>query len=312
MSCLVTAITDPPHNHGQNQDSVVVQKKKTTTGKEAILAIVSDGMGEQGQAASASVAKAFSEWFLDFCNSDKEISSEFIQKSWDTIIKKATKRLYQKFGGDSGATMAVFLVVDQDWYMSNVGDVRVYEITEVGVKQLSTDHTYAAREVALGHMEPSEAVNDPKAFYVFQSLGKTKDIVSSTAYGQVEPFASYIICSSGFHHQHKMSALYRELSPRHLDESNAESVLTSMIAERITDEDASIVLLLSSSEKSEEQASAEEVVVADEPKNIVSSEDEIEDLFSHELTEEDSEMEESDTELEQLFNKPQTEKGGQK
>lgn len=293
MSYYVTAITDPPHKKGQNQDSVIVQKIKTTSGKEAILSVVCDGMGELGQIASASIATAFSEWFQDFCNSEDQNSTESIQKSWDIIIKKATKRLFQKLGGDSGATVAVFLVVGEDWYMTNVGDVRVYEVTKSGVKQISTDHTYAAREVALGHMEPSEAVNDPKAFYVFQSLGKTKDIISSSANGQIEPSASYIVCTGGFYHQYKMSTLYRELSPIHVNDSNADNVLVSMIQGKATEEDASIVLLLSS-EESEKNSSSETTDSAKEP-------------------EEDLSLEyETYTELDELFDKSQDEKGGEK
>lgn len=216
MNLTVTAATHPDHSEGTNQDAVVVKRAKTADGKDAIFVIVCDGMGEHGQSASASVANALNAWFEAFIATvGADLSPHAIFRTWDAVLKKMTKRLFSAFGDDgSCATVAMFLMVDNAWYMANIGDVRVYKISEEGAQLLSTDHTFAEREIALGHMDPIEAMTDPQAFCVLQAIGKTKDVVASTATGVEENGDSvFLVCTDGFYRKNRISMLYKDFRP---------------------------------------------------------------------------------------------------
>ena len=55
-----------------------------------------------------------------------------------------------------GTTLTALLLLEGRYYISHVGDCRVYVMGN-GMEQLTVDQTYVAREVALGHMTPEQA-----------------------------------------------------------------------------------------------------------------------------------------------------------
>lgn len=227
MNLIVTATTHPEHHENVNQDAVIAKRAKTADGKDAVFAVVCDGMGDKGQSASASVATAFSDWFDAFKEAENaDLSPEAVFKSWESVTKKMTKRLFAAFGDDgSCATAALFLMVDGAWFMANVGDVRVYQISSDGAKMLSTDHTYAEREIALGHMDPIEALADPQAFCVLQAIGKTKNVVASRKSGVISKDCVFLICTDGFYRKNLRSNLYRDFRPDSLAEGKEGEAL---------------------------------------------------------------------------------------
>lgn len=245
MRFVVNALTHPDHADGKNQDAVIARRTKLKDGRNICFAIVADGSGVNGQIASASIARAFDEWFLSFKDTDNaDTATETIYKIWDAVFRRMSRRFWKELGESAYATAAVFLCIDDTWLMANVGDVRVYEVTPDGVSQLSMDHTYAAREVALGHMEYAEAEQDPQAFSVLQAVGKTKEIIPSHATGKVNTDAMYIVCSDGFYHKNRKSYFYKNFQTEEMTDENEalQAAKGRAISEGETD-DISAVLI---------------------------------------------------------------------
>lgn len=72
-----------------NQDSILL-KGGAAEKEELLLAVICDGMGgmEKGELASATVVRAFSDWFEnDYMNSSMTVSDEMIKNSGRTFLK---------------------------------------------------------------------------------------------------------------------------------------------------------------------------------------------------------------------------------
>lgn len=264
MKLTVTAVTYPDHSEHTNQDAVIAKKSKTTDGRDAFFAVVCDGMGNHGQSIAASIAVTFNSWFKAFLEQKSaDVSQTAVFKVWDAIVNRMSKRLFNELNDmDSAATMAVFLIVDDIWYMMNVGDVRVYQITKDGVKQLSTDHTYAEREISLGHMDPMEAMADPMAYHVLQTIGNTKNIITSKASGSISEDSVFLACTDGFYRHTRKSTIYRTFRPDSLDEGMESDALTETEKNALnngeTDDMSAVVIRVSGEERDEAKTGGEE------------------------------------------------------
>ena len=120
----------------------------TTSVGEVIFAVVCDGMGglKKGELASAEVVRAMAGWF-------REEFPEMLQSGFDpAALKSAWKRIAEeqderisRFGAGNGmrlgTTMVGFLGIGNQYYIVNIGDSRVYQISDRQLLQLTHDHT---------------------------------------------------------------------------------------------------------------------------------------------------------------------------
>ncbi len=196
-----------------NQDSLTVKVANTPLG-EAAIAILCDGMGglEHGEVASAVVVRAYDKWFMEeFPNSlIYGADSGLFQRSWRGIAIECNGRImdYSKsVRATMGTTLTILLLIDGSYYISHVGDCRVYVMGN-GIEQLTADQTYVAREVALGHMTPLQAQNDSRRNVLLQCIGTGKNIEPEFYQGRVYKGDSFLLCSDGFRHEITEKEIY--------------------------------------------------------------------------------------------------------
>ena len=116
-----------------NQDSLLIKHADTQRG-EVLLAIVCDGMGglTKGEVASATVIKAFSDWF------DTELEYELenpdmrvIGGKWSLMLKDLNARLLEygkQCHTNLGTTFTGMLFIEDNYVIVHVGDTRAYQI----------------------------------------------------------------------------------------------------------------------------------------------------------------------------------------
>lgn len=220
MRFMATADTDIGISKRTNQDSVLI-KHASTDGGEVLMAIVCDGMGglAKGELASATVIRAFAEWFdeelpFELENSDMQV----IGAKWSLLLKELNAKIleYSKNmrGDGMGTTFSGILLVNNQYVIVHVGDTRVYKIGQ-GITQLTTDQTFVAREISRGTLTLEQAKTDKRRNMLLQCVGASKVVEPQIICGRAEKGA-YMICSDGFRHEVSEEEMYESLNPINL------------------------------------------------------------------------------------------------
>lgn len=216
---LTSVYTDAGIKKKTNQDAVLVKAADTDYGR-VLLAVVCDGMGglAKGEVASAALIRAFSDWFEErfpvlFVQNFQE---EALRRDWDQLISDMNSKISDYGIGHGlrlGTTLAGLLLVGSRYYIINIGDSRIYQITDRLI-QLTRDHTYVQREMDLGHMTCEEAMRDSRRNVLIQCVGAGSAIAPDYYTGVFEKNTVFLLCSDGFRHLVTPEELYQCLNPR--------------------------------------------------------------------------------------------------
>ncbi len=225
MQFIVTADTDIGIAKNTNQDSVLIKHASTDNG-EVLMAVVCDGMGglSKGELASATVVRAFSQWF------DEELPYELenadmwvIAGKWTLLLKEMNAKILeysQGMKGESlGTTFTGMLFVGEQYIIVHVGDTRAYHIGS-SLTQLTADQTFVAREISRGTLTLEQAKTDKRRNMLLQCVGASKVVEPQVLCGKIKKGA-YMLCSDGFRHEITESEMYESLNPINLMNKNA-------------------------------------------------------------------------------------------
>jgi serine/threonine protein phosphatase PrpC len=167
MKRRFAGFTDTGQVRAVNQDNYYVDP-------EGRFFIVADGMGGHagGQEASKIATDTVREYFATHW--ETEMESEGLIKS--AIVQANEAILADQSEHPERAEMGTTLVVviyrqDQFWY-GHVGDSRLYRLDGGTLKQITTDHTWVARAMNLGHLNEEQARTHPLRHVLLQCLGR--------------------------------------------------------------------------------------------------------------------------------------------
>lgn len=225
MRFIATADTDIGISKDTNQDSVLIKHAKAE-GKEVLLAVVCDGMGglSKGELASATVIRAFAQWFDEELPYELEnVDLQVIGAKWSLLLKELNAQIleYSKENGIEGVgtTFSGILFIDDQYVIGHVGDTRVYHIGS-SLTQLTTDQTFVAREISRGTMTIEQAKTDKRRNLLLQCIGASKVVEPQIICGKTEKGA-YMLCSDGFRHEITEAEIYESLNPINLMNKDA-------------------------------------------------------------------------------------------
>lgn len=225
MRFVATADTDIGISKNTNQDSLLI-KHAIADDKEILLAVVCDGMGglAKGELASATVIRAFSDWFDDELPYEFEnLDLEIVGAKWSLLLKKLNAQILEYSKNNNidgvGTTFSGILFVDDKYVIGHVGDTRIYHIGE-SLKQLTTDQTFVAREISRGTMTIEQAKTDKRRNLLLQCVGASKVVEPQIITGKTQKGA-YMLCSDGFRHEISAAEIYESLNPINLMNKDA-------------------------------------------------------------------------------------------
>lgn len=184
-----------------------------------VFAVLCDGMGglEKGEVASASVIRAFDNWLHNdlpaLCAAPIEDST--IRAQWTGIVTEQNnmiKHYGARQGVRLGTTVVAMLLTQSRYYILNVGDSRAYEISD-SVRQITSDQTFVAREIALGNMTVEQAMTDERRNVLLQCVGASDEVYPDLFFGETNGNAVYMLCSDGFRHEISAAEIYERLNP---------------------------------------------------------------------------------------------------
>lgn len=190
--------------HSVNQDSAFAQVKNTARGK-AFLGVICDGMGgmSDGEYASGLVCETFMDWFRGFSAdaTDSGIRDRLFAE-WDALIYQCNMILYQlgiQQHAAMGTTLSVLLIVGKEYYITQLGDSRVYHQRTGVLTQLTRDHSYVMDMVQRGMMTEREAACSKQRNILTKCIGCADAVTADSYTGEVVQGDIFLMSTDGFH-----------------------------------------------------------------------------------------------------------------
>lgn len=213
MNFIVSGNTDIGLTKSANQDSLSIKIINTKQGR-MVFVVLCDGMGglAKGEVASASVIRAFDSWTINelprLC--ENPIDDPVIRAEWEKIVNEQNEKIKAYGSGlgiKLGTTLTAMLITQNRYYVINVGDTRAYELFN-GIRQITNDQTFVAREVALGNMTEEQAKVDSRRSVLLQCIGASDQVYPDMFFGDVIQNAVYMLCCDGFRHEISPEEIY--------------------------------------------------------------------------------------------------------
>lgn len=190
------AITDIGSRREINQDFVYCNDN--AVGLLPNLYIVADGMGGH---KAGDFASRFS--VTEFEKEIKEEKARTIIGTMEGAIRLVNERLLKEAASDPayegmGTTFVAATLTKESLYVANIGDSRLYIISELGeIRQITQDHSLVEQKILRGELDRKDAKNHPEKNVITRALGAMEQVVPD--FFEVEPQtgAYVLLCSDG-------------------------------------------------------------------------------------------------------------------
>ena len=167
MKFRFTGLTDPGLVRSANQDAYYMDP-------EGRFVVVADGMGGHagGEEASRIATQVIQNYLVEHWSSNSSDSSlleaAFMQAN-QAIVQD---QQHHPERADMGTTAVAVLFRQQSSWCAHVGDSRLYLWRSATLQQVTEDHTWVARALKSGDIEPEEARNHPYRHILSRCLGR--------------------------------------------------------------------------------------------------------------------------------------------
>lgn len=214
--------TDPGLVHQINQDSALAIVRDQESDKTVGLFVVADGMGghQAGDVASRLAVDTIKEelaWLLERAETE-DTQPSIPSPVAETVAEGSITQLQQRLelaiiranqeitayaqdnpvdAGNLGTTVTCVLVEENQAAIANVGDSRTYLLRDGQLRQITEDHSYVARLVKEGQIQPDEVFNHPRRNVITRSLGYKQEIKIDTWLEHLLPGDRLLLCSDG-------------------------------------------------------------------------------------------------------------------
>ena len=190
------SVTDIGRLRKLNQDYVFTSEVPVGTLPD--LFIVADGMG--GHKAGEYASKCAVETMVSQINSSSERGSIRVISN---AIREANRRVRNKAMSDDnyfgmGTTLVVATLDEDGLCVANVGDSRLYLISNGEIKQVTVDHSLVEEMVQMGELERKSARNHPDKTIITRAVGVMEEV--DPDFFEVEDLVvgdTILMCSDG-------------------------------------------------------------------------------------------------------------------
>ena len=201
------AVTDVGQVRSMNQDFIFALTEPI--GSLHNLFIVADGMGghRAGDFASSYAVQQIVE---SIRRSTETRPALILQKA----VRYANYCLYEKaeeyeaYQG-MGTTLVALTVFGSEALAVNIGDSRLYVVSEDGIRQISEDHSLVAELVRKGELTPGEARRHPDKNIITRALGIQEEAQIDLFPFHVDDGNRYLLCSDGLSNMVEDEELFR-------------------------------------------------------------------------------------------------------
>ncbi len=177
------------------------------------LFVLCDGMGgtNGGNIASGLAIRTFADFIEQSlsCHINDNDVCDLKNLNLSLLLSDATsaanKAVYARARENSeltnmGTTIVAALATDEDVYIANVGDSRMYKIEGKELTQLTHDHSYVQMLVDMGQLTKEEAATNPRKNILTRAVGTEPTVDADVISIDMPKKGSYLIlCSDGLY-----------------------------------------------------------------------------------------------------------------
>lgn len=189
------AITDIGMKRQMNQDYIFCAENPI--GNFPNLFIVADGMG--GHKAGDYASRTCVDCVVDSIKNSQlktpiSILEEAIQKANAQVLTDSqTNTEYEGMG----TTFVSAVIIDQNLYVANIGDSRLYIMNDSGIRQITQDHSLVEEMIRNGEIERKESRLHPNKNIITRALGTSKEITADYFEVELQKDDMVLLCSDG-------------------------------------------------------------------------------------------------------------------
>ena len=190
----IYSATDVGQKRKMNQDYVFVSEGPV--GNLPNLFTVADGMGghNAGDYASSHAVRILVDEIREDADYNPVKVIRHASEAANTEIRNRAQEDANLRG--MGTTMVVATIVDQYAYIANVGDSRLYVISDE-IRQITKDHSLVQEMVRMGEISEEEARNHPDKNIITRALGAEKTVDVDFFDLKLEKDCTILMCSDG-------------------------------------------------------------------------------------------------------------------
>ena len=237
MEFKVCISTDKGTVKEVNQDSTMVKVANTEKTGRIVMGALCDGMGglSHGEVASSMMVNRLGKWFteelpitlsrtnatekLDDNSKDCDIIAD-VRREWMALVSEmnmSIRRYGMEHGSVLGTTCVSFLMLGNEFIVMNIGDSRVYMLTDKSMDLLTHDQSVVQDMIDRGLMTPQQAEESPQKSVLLQCIGASDNVMPQFVRGVIAEQTSILMCSDGFWRKLGGAEMISALKPSRCD-----------------------------------------------------------------------------------------------
>ncbi|MFZ1708266.1 MAG: Stp1/IreP family PP2C-type Ser/Thr phosphatase, partial [Anaerolineae bacterium] len=184
-------------DHQEDASGIFKPSDPALLARRGELFIVADGMGghNAGEVASQMALSELQRVYFSDASPDP-------QAALAQSLQAANQAIYQLSRADArqmgmGTTVAMAVVRNQEIFISNVGDSRVYLIRSGQISQVTRDHSWVEEQVRAGVLTPEQAHSHPQRNIITRALGTGPTVEPEFYTGAMQLGDILVLCSDG-------------------------------------------------------------------------------------------------------------------
>ncbi len=189
------SMTDIGMKRNSNQDCIYCDEN--AIGNFPNLFIVADGMG--GHNAGDYASRTCVELVVEKVKtSDKKTPVGCLEEA----ISYANEKIYTMAQENTelegmGTTFVGAMLLENNLYVANIGDSRLYVIDDKEIRQITEDHSLVEAMIRNGEIERREARFHPNKNIITRALGTTRQVEADYYEVELKPGNMVLMCSDG-------------------------------------------------------------------------------------------------------------------
>ncbi len=168
--------------------------------KDNRLLILADGMGGHaaGELASEIAVETIGSFTEDFANKQGEglldAMREAVTEANEKIFTRASEDVQLK---GMGTTLSLAYLCEDFLYYINIGDSRIYYLSDHELTQLTVDDSFVNYLVHMGDITEEEAKVHPQRNILTKAMGSKRDISFDISYIPLDKLEKLLLCTDG-------------------------------------------------------------------------------------------------------------------